>query len=332
MAKPVVLLLGKIDHAKKEWETLGEVATIIEPKARNRADFIAECKSGAFDQVLVAYRTFASVDITGFIDQELVDVLPKSLKFITHNGAGYDQIDVHACTARGIRVSNVPTAPDDATADVNMFLILGALRGFNTSMQALRSGHWRGSPPPPLGHDPQGKVLGILGMGGIGRNLMKKAAAFGMTTQYYNRTKLSDELSGGAKYVGFDELLATSDVLSLNLPLNKNTHHIISTPEFNKMKSGIVIVNTARGAVMDEAALVEALDSGKVWSCGLDVFEQEPKIHPGLVANPNVLLVPHMGTWTVETQTKMECWCIENTRMAVEVGKLKSPVVEQKDM
>jgi len=156
------------------------------------------------------------------IDQEIVDALPKSLKFICHNGAGYDQIDVHACSARSppIRVSNVPTAVDDATADVNIFLILGALRGFNTSMLALREGKWRGNPAPPLGHDPQGKVLGILGMGGIGRNLKKKAEAFGMTVQYYNRNKLSEELSGGAKYVGFEELLKTSDVLSLNLPLN----------------------------------------------------------------------------------------------------------------
>ncbi len=162
-------------------------------------------------------------------------------------GAGYDQIDVHACTAKGIRVSNVPTAVDDATADVNMFLILGALRGFNTckipnrlcvwkqgtdtspAMIALREGKWRGSPLPPLGHDPEGKVLGILGMGGIGRNLMKKAAAFGMTTQYYNRSQLSEELSGGAKYVSFEELLKTSDVLSLNLPLNVGLDLLIPT-------------------------------------------------------------------------------------------------------
>lgn len=234
-------------------------------------------------------------------------------------GAGYDQVDVHACSARNppIRVSNVPTAVDDATADTNMFLIIGALRNFNTGMQALREGKWRGQPAMPLGHDPQGKVLGILGMGGIGRNLKKKAEAFGMKIIYHNRRKLSDELTAGAEYVSFDDLLSRSDVLSLNLPLNvsdvwslwsrgyanlekKNTRHIISTPEFAKMKDGVVVVNTARGAVMDEAALVEALDSGKVFSAGLDVFEEEPKIHPGLVGNPNVMLVPHMGTWTKE--------------------------------
>lgn len=140
-------------------------------------------------------------------------------------GAGYDQIDVHACKERQppIRVSNTPTAVDEATADVNMFLILGALRNFNTSMHALREGKWRGQPAPPLGHDPQGRVLGILGMGGIGRNLKKKAEAFGMTVIYHNRRQLSEELSGGAKYVTFDELLASSDVLSLNLPLNVST-------------------------------------------------------------------------------------------------------------
>ncbi|KAG9243205.1 D-isomer specific 2-hydroxyacid dehydrogenase [Calycina marina] len=332
MSKVQVLLLGEIEHAHKEWATLSEIAEIIEPKARSREEFIKEAKEGTFDSAIVAFRTFNSVTITGLIDEELVNILPKSLKFIAHNGAGYDQIDLHACTERGIRVSNVPTAVDDATADVSMFLILGALRGFNTSMFALRKGHWKGSPPPPLGHDPQGKVIGILGMGGIGRNLKKKAEAFDMEVQYHNRTKLPEELSGGAKYVPLEELLKTSDVLSLNLPLNKQTRHIISTKEFEIMKPGVIIVNTARGAVVDEAALVVALDKGIVASAGLDVFEEEPKVHPGLVANPHVMLLPHMGTWTVETQTKMEVWCIDNVRMAVEQGKLKSPVGEQKGM
>lgn len=121
---------------------------------------------------------------------------------------------------RGIKVSNTPTAVDDATADNNMFLILGALRGFNSSMFALRRGEWKGKTAPPLGHDPEGKTLGILGMGGIGRNLKKKAEAFGMKVIYHNRTKLSEEGSGGAEYVNFDDLLTKSDVLSTNLPLN----------------------------------------------------------------------------------------------------------------
>ncbi|KAI9782736.1 MAG: hypothetical protein M1839_004724 [Geoglossum umbratile] len=342
--RPKVLLLGEIEHAHKQWDALGDFAELVEPEAKNREDFIEDALSGEFDGAVVAYRTFASVDITGRFDKELISVLPASLKFICHNGAGYDQVDIQPCTERGIRVSNVPTAVDDATADCNMFLILGALRGFNIGLFNLRQGDWRGVPPPPCGHDPEGKILSILGMGGIGRNLKKKAEAFGMKIQYHNRHKLSDELAGDAKYVSFDELLATSDVISLNLPLNKQTRHIISTAEFGKMKDGVVIVNTARGAVMDEDALVRALDSGKVWSCGLDVYEEEPKIHPGLLSNPHVMLVPHMGTWTVEvshryfsvfrldTQTAMEVCSISNVRSALETKKLRTIVPEQARM
>jgi glyoxylate reductase len=128
---------------------------------------------------------------------------------------------VELCSARSVLVSNVPHAVDDATADTAMFLILATLRGFNNGIMAIRNGTWRGHiPPPPLGHDPQGKTLGILGMGGIGRNLKAKAAVFGMKIIYYSRSRLSDEVADGAEYVGMDELLARSDVLSLHMPLN----------------------------------------------------------------------------------------------------------------
>jgi len=229
-------------------------------------------------------------------------------------------------------VSNVPTAVDDATADTAIFLMLGALRNFNTSMHALRRGEWRGKPAPTLGHDPQGKVLGILGMGGIGRNMSKKAAVFGMTTIYHNRRKLDDEKAGGAEYVSFEELLKKSDVLSLNLPLNPRTRHIISTEQFKLMKPTCVIINTARGAVIDEAALVDALNHGVIAGAGLDVFEEEPKIHPGLVKNDKVILLPHMGTWTSETQAKMEVWVIDNIRAGITKGKLISIIPEQEGL
>jgi glyoxylate reductase len=171
--------------------------------------------------------------------------------------------------------------------------------------------------------------MGVLGMGDIGQAMALRAITLGMKIQYYNRNRLSEEkerAAGNAKYVSFDELLATSDVLSLNLPLNPKTRHIISKPEFAKMKKGVVIVNTARGAVMDEAALVEALDNGKVASAGLDVYENEPEIHPGLIRNENVLLVPHLGTHTYETQKAMEVVVIDNIRSAVTTGNLLTPV------
>ncbi|KAL6692374.1 D-isomer specific 2-hydroxyacid dehydrogenase [Trichoderma pleuroticola] len=331
MGKPKVLLLGKIDHATSSWNALGDVAELVTAQAKNRAEFIEECTSGRLDGVVVICdRAPSSLAITGRYDEELIQALPKSLKFICHNGAGYDNILVSACTARSILVSNCPNVVDNATADTAIFLILAALRGFNNGIMAIRNGTWRGAvPPPPLGHDPQGKVLGILGMGGIGRNLKKKAEVFGMSVIYHNRKQLDVEQAGGAEYVSFEDLLAKSDVLSLNLPLNSGTRNIISTPEFDKMKKGVVIVNTARGGVMDEAALVDALDTGKVWSVGLDVYQQEPNIHPGLVSNPHVCLLPHMGTSTVETKTKMEEWTISNVRSALEKGRLVSLVMEQ---
>ncbi|TDZ20855.1 putative 2-hydroxyacid dehydrogenase [Colletotrichum orbiculare MAFF 240422] len=336
MTRPKILQLGNIEHAHDSWAALGKVADIIKPKATSRAEFLEEARSGSLDGVVAIYRTFSSVKVTGKIDAELVAALPSSVGFICHNGAGYDQIQVPACSSRNppVLVSNTPTAVDDATADTSIFLMLGALRNFNASILSIRAGTWRGNPPPPVGHDPQGKVLGILGMGGIGRNMAKKARAFGMVVKYYNRTRLDEETErdAGAEYVGFDELLAKSDVISLNLPLNAHTRHIISTKEFAKMKKGVVVVNTARGAVIDEAALVDALNSGQVGSAGLDVFENEPQVHPGLIANPNVLIIPHMGTWTIETSIKMEEWAVGNVRSAIDEGRLNSVVPEQKDL
>lgn len=233
------------NSANASWTSLSSNARLIKPSAHTRADFINECKAGAFDGVLVVYRTFESVELTGRFDEELVRLLPASVKFICHNGmyifwprrafdppwetrrlmssikgAGYDQIDVGACTARGISVSNAPHVVNDSTADTAIFLMLGALRKFNASMTTLREGSWRGYSLPPLGRDPEGKTLGILGMGGIGRNLKRKAEAFGIRVIYHNRNKLSKPLAGGAEFVSFDDLLSMSDIISINVPLN----------------------------------------------------------------------------------------------------------------
>ena len=273
--------------------------------------------------------------------------LPASLKYITHNGAGYDNIDIPACSERNIGVSSTPLAVNDSTADstfrsqstfeptyqrdktATLFLMLGALRRITIPFQNLRKGEWRGK-NFDLGHDPKNKVLGILGMGGIGQAVALRARAFGMSIQYHNRSRLPESEEQGAQYVSFDDLMKTSDVLSLNLALNPSTRHIISKPQFDLMKQGIIIVNTARGPIIDEAALVDALESGKVFSAGLDVFEEEPKIHPGLMANENVVLLPHVGTSTWETQKDMELLVLENLRSAVEGRGLVTQVAEQK--
>jgi len=330
--RPKVLLLGRIAHANDSWTALSSLAEILEPHARCRSEFLEECKSDGFNNASVIFRTFESIEITGRFDEEVLEALPSSLKFICHNGAGYDQIDVKACAKRGIKLSNTPGVVNDSTADTAMFLMLGALRRLNVPMKTLRDGEWRGQCQPPLGHDPEGKVLGILGMGGIGKNLSKKASAFGMRVIYHNRRRLGREVAGLAEYVTFEDLLEQSDVVSVNLPLNAETSHTISTHEFGQMKDGVVIVNTARGAIIDEEALVTALDSGKVASVGLDVHENEPKVHERLITNPHVLLLPHMGTWTVETQAAMEEKTISNVRSALERGALRDVVPEHADL
>lgn len=295
-----------------------------------RQDFISKLKGGEYNDVVAIYRSNDSTKITGHFDKELVSSLPASLKYITHNGAGYDNIDVAACTARNIGVSSTPLAVNDSTADTALFLMLGALRRITIPFQSVRKGEWRGK-NFNLGHDPKNKVLGVLGMGGIGQSVAQRARAFGMQIQYHNRKRLPENEEQGAKYISFDELMKTSDVITLNLALNPSTKHIISKPQFDIMKDGVVIVNTARGPIIDEAALVDALNSGKVFSAGLDVFEEEPKIHPGLVENENVVLLPHVGTSTWETQKDMELLVLKNLQSAVEGKGLVTPVAEQQN-
>ncbi|EYE99080.1 D-mandelate dehydrogenase-like dehydrogenase [Aspergillus ruber CBS 135680] len=322
------LLIGAITHARKEWEDLSSFLTLKEFPSGTREDFIQNCKNGDYDDVVAIYRSNASTKFTGPFNAEMLSVLPSSLKYICHNGAGYDNVDVDACTQKGIAVSSTPVAVNNATADVGIFLMIGALRQAYVPLTSIREGQWLGK--STLGRDPQGKVLGILGMGGIGREMANRAKAFGMNIQYHNRSRLSPELEGDSTYVSFDELLATSDVLSLNLALNESTRHIIGEKEFGKMKDGIVIVNTARGALINEKALVAAVDSGKVLSAGLDVYENEPVVESGLINNPRVMLLPHIGTMTYETQKDMELLVLNNLRSAVEKGKMITLVPEQK--
>lgn len=185
--------------------------------------------------------------------------------------------------------------------------MLGALRRAWIPQLAIREGKWRGA--SPLGRDPDGLTLGILGMGGIGTATAKRAAAFGFRLQYHNRKPVDGleaqfEGQNVPTYVGFEELLKTSDVISVHLPLGPATKGLIGAKELETMKDGVIIVNTARGPIIDEAALVSSLESGKVWSVGLDVYEKEPEIHPGLLKNPGAVLFPHIGTATVDTQVR----------------------------
>ncbi|KAI0533096.1 D-isomer specific 2-hydroxyacid dehydrogenase [Xylaria digitata] len=327
---PTVLLVGEMRNAIEAWRALGSKYTLLEFQTGTREEFLANCRNGVYDSVIGCYRSNSSTKYTGRFDAEIVDALPKSWRYIAHNGAGYDSVDVDACSRRQIAVSNTPIAVDDATADVGIFLMLGALRMAHFSITALRAGNWLGK--TPLGHDPKGKTVGILGMGGIGRAFAHRARAFGMRIIYHNRRRLDPSLEKDAEYVSFDDLLAKSDILSLNLALNESTRHIIGAPELARTKPGVVIVNTARGALIDEAALSEALDSGHVSAVGLDVYEHEPNIHPGLIKNERAFLLPHVGTHTYETSRDMELLVLKNLEAAVDEGKMLTLVAEQKGL
>ncbi|EHK21563.1 uncharacterized protein TRIVIDRAFT_180340 [Trichoderma virens Gv29-8] len=331
--KPGVLMLGIVHHAKEEFKKLSDIADVMQVTTGSRDEFLRDCDNGKYDNVVAISRTYDSVAITGRFDTELVSHLPPSVRFISHNGAGYDQIDIQPCTDKNISVSNTPKAVDAATANTAIFLILGALRRAWIPQLALREGKWRGA--SPLGRDPHTLTLGVLGMGGIGTATAKRAAALGFKLQYHNRRSVDDLDKHFAslevpKYVSFQELLQTSDVISVHLPLGPATQGLIGKKEFGLMKNGVIIVNTARGAIIDEEALATSLESGKIWSVGLDVYEKEPAINPKLISHPGAVLLPHIGTATIDTQKEMEILVIDNVKSAITQGKFLTQVPEQK--
>ncbi|OZJ05985.1 hypothetical protein BZG36_01230 [Bifiguratus adelaidae] len=318
MSKPRVLICGSLRFAYADLAKLQEKYEIEHMTSKSREEFFEDCK-GKYEGISVIYRHPDSQRHTGPFNKELIDHLPKSLKFVCLNGAGYDAIDVNAAAERGIYMSNTPGAVDAGTADITVILLLMACRNIRQSMDALRDGRWNNG--VSMGRNPEGKVLGILGMGGIGKAVAERLAGFGMTIQYHNRKRVDPEVEKqyNVNYVDFDTLLTTSDIISLNLPLNKNTRHIISTKEFAKMKDGVIIINTARGAVIDETALVKAMEAGK-----------EPKIHPGLLQHPQAILLPHIGTNTKESQLDMEQLTLSNVDACLSSGNLITPVAEHK--
>ncbi|GAA6024319.1 hypothetical protein JCM11491_005985 [Sporobolomyces phaffii] len=322
--------MDPIQLAHSAEAALADKYDLVKLESRTRDEFVDDCR-GKYRDVRAIYRHFkgASTKVTGLFDRELVDALPAPLEFICHNGAGYDQIDIPSCTSRRIQVSNVPVAVDDATADTALFLLLGALRQFGPAQCSLYAGTFNAG--LPLSNDPNGKLVGIVGMGGIGRAFARRVKSLGMSVQYHNRNRLTPDLEAGATYVdSLQELLETSDVVSLNLPLNAQTKRLMGEKEFGLMKKSAILINTARGGVVDESALVNALERGEIAGCGLDVYEDEPKIHEGLIKSDKAFLLPHVGTLTVETQAEMEAVCLRNIDQGLETGKLGFTVAEQK--
>lgn len=241
------------------------------------------------------------------VDEEIMDAAPE-LKIISVYGAGYDNVDTKAATARGIVVTNIPDVVTDSTAEITLGLMLSVMRRISELDRRLRQDRgFRWSMMTYMGRDLFGKELGIIGMGRIGKAVAKRAAAFGMRISYYTRKRLDPviEMELEASYKRMDELLQTADVISIHTPLTEETRHLIGYRELSMMKPGAYLINTSRGPVVDEKALVKCLSEGRIAGAGLDVFENEPKISPELLKMDNVVLTPHIGTDTVETRINM---------------------------
>jgi glyoxylate reductase len=257
------------------------------------------------------------------VDDAFLDAAGPSLRVVANVAVGYDNIDVPACGRRGVAATNTPGVLVDATADIAMALILMSTRRLGEAERMVREGGtWSWSMFFMLGAGLQAKTLGIVGLGQIGAATARRARAFGMGIAYAGRRRADAALESelGAAMLELDELLATADVVSLHTPLSDVTRHLIDARRLALMKPTAHLVNTSRGPVVDEAALAAALQAGTIAGAGLDVFEREPEIDPGLRGLENVVLIPHLGSATIETRTAMGVLAAQNA-VAVLAGK-----------
>ena len=251
------------------------------------------------------------------VDESLLGQCPR-LKVVANIAVGYNNLDLAACTRHGVLATNTPDVLNEATADHAWALLLAAARRIGESERWLRAGLWkRWTFEMFMGAEISGTTLGILGMGRIGRAIARRALGFRMPVIYHNRTRLSLDAEAGASYVDFGELLRESDHLVLVVPYSTEVHHIINAAALAHMKKSAVLVNIARGGVVDDAALVAALRAGRIAAAGLDVYENEPSPHPGLLELENVVLTPHIASSTRATRNAMAQLAIRNLRAAL---------------
>ncbi len=245
--------------------------------------------------------------VTEKMDAEVMDAAGEDLKVIANMAVGYDNVDVDAATERNIVVANTPGVLDETTADTAFMLLLAAARRLGEGERMLRAGKWDAWGPKQLiGPDVFGKKLGIVGFGRIGQAVAKRARGFGMGIFYNARSRKKDaEKELDARRLDLDELLRECDFVSVHTPLSDETHHLVGERELSLMKPEAVLVNTSRGPVVDEAALADALESKRIFAAGLDVYEEEPSVHPRLLELENVVLAPHIGSASIETRGKM---------------------------
>jgi glyoxylate reductase len=261
----------------------------------------------ARDELLarVAGKDGLMLMLTDRVDDELLDAAGPQLRIVADFSVGIDNVDVEACRRRGVVVSNTPDVLTDTTAELTIAILLALLRRVAEGDRLIRRGEeWIWAPNLMLGRGLAGLTLGLVGYGRIARSVERLALSHGMRVMHSSRT------SGGP----LDDLLAAADVVSLHLPLTEESRRLIDAAALSRMKPTAVLVNTSRGPIVDESALVDALREGRIAGAGLDVFEREPTVHPGLLELENVVLVPHLGSATAETREAMGMLCVEALR------------------
>jgi glyoxylate reductase len=318
MAKPVVAVTRRLPPACEARLSASYSPRFGDDAARYDAAALARHADGA-DAVIVTPADPC--------DAAAIAALPPSVKLIACFSVGFEHVDLEACRRRGLRVTNTPDVLTEATADVALLLILGASRRASEAERLLRAGGWHGLRPTfMLGTQVTGKRLGIVGMGRIGAALAARARACGMRVLYHNRRPVPD--ADGAIYcASLEALLRQSDVLSLHCPLTPETRRLLDAARLALLPRGAIVVNTARGGLVDDDALIAALKAGQIAAAGLDVFAEEPTVHPGYLGLPNVMLLPHLGSATMETRTAMGMLAIDNVDAVLAGREPPHPIV-----
>ncbi len=265
--------------------------------------------------------------LTDKMDAATINKLPDSIKILSNFAVGFGNIDLEAAKKRNIAVTNTPDVLTDATAEIGVLLILGACRRASEGIQSARDSNWKWSADYLIGKQLTGTRLGILGMGRIGQKIATIAKSLGMIIHYHNRSKLNSDKEKGATYHdSLKSLLSVSDVLSICCPASKETIDLINKDTIEYLPKGAVVTNVARGDIVDDEALIDALDRRKIYAVGLDVYKGEPNLNPGYLKHKSAFILPHLGSATKETRTAMANLAIDNLEEFFKTGKCKNKV------
>ena len=265
--------------------------------------------------------------LTEKMDEDIINKLPDTIKVISNFAVGFGNIDLEAAKKKGIAVTNTPNVLTDATAEIAMLLILGAARRAPEGIEHAKNSNWKWSADFLIGKQLTGARLGILGMGRIGRAVAKLSRPFGMEIHYHNRSKLTSELEEGATYhKNIKSLFSVSDILAINCPATKETINIINKETLEYFPTGAIITNSARGDMIDDEAMLDALDKRKIYAVGLDVYKGEPNLNPGYLKHKSAFILPHLGSSTKQTRTAMGDLAVDNIDEFFKTGNCKNKV------